>query len=85
MIMLTKLNGTQFILNSELIETIYENPDTTIHLINGPIYIVQETLEEVRQRTIDYHKGIYESLLTIGQRMPQGSPLPEEQPQESEE
>ena len=41
MITLTKLNGTQFVLNSDLIEVIQENPDTTIRLTNGITYIVE--------------------------------------------
>lgn len=32
MIILKKLNGEEFVLNSELIETIMETPDTTILL-----------------------------------------------------
>lgn len=47
MIILTKLNGIKFGLNDEYIETIYENPDTTIHLTNGVFYIVKESMQEV--------------------------------------
>ena len=47
MITLTKLNGTQFALNCDHIETIQENPDTTIRLSNGNIYIVEETMDAV--------------------------------------
>lgn len=38
MIILTKLNGQKFALNNRLIETIQENPDTTIKLSNGNVY-----------------------------------------------
>ena len=34
MIILKKLNGEEFVLNSDLIETIMETPDTTILLTN---------------------------------------------------
>lgn len=47
MIKLTKLNGVKFALNSDLIEIIDENPDTTIHLVNKNFYIVQESTDEV--------------------------------------
>ncbi len=47
MIILTKLNGIKFGLNDEYIETIHENPDTTIHLTNGVFYIVKESMQEV--------------------------------------
>lgn len=59
MIMLTKLDDVQFTLNCDLIETIYENPDTTIHLTNDHLYIVKESMEEIIQKSIDYHKQIY--------------------------
>lgn len=66
MILLTKLNGTQFILNCNLIETIYENPDTTIHLTNGPLYIVQETKEEVLRRAVEYHRETFTNIIYKG-------------------
>lgn len=58
MILLTKLNDTEFTLNCELIESIYENPDTTLHLANGNIYIVKESMEEVSRLAIEYKRKI---------------------------
>lgn len=66
MITLSKLNGVEFTLNCELIETIYENPDTTIHLSNGNLYIVRESMEEVVRRTTTYRKQIYKDILSEG-------------------
>ncbi len=63
MIELSKLNGAEFVLNCELIETIYENPDTTIHLTDGRIYIVKKTMEEVVQKSIAYKREIFRDLL----------------------
>lgn len=54
MIILTRLNGVKFALNEVLIETIHENPDTSILLSNGNIYIVAETLKEVVSKCIAY-------------------------------
>ena len=58
MITLTKLNGTQFVLNSDLIEVIQENPDTTIRLTNGSTYIVEEPMEEVVRLTLQFRRSI---------------------------
>ncbi len=58
MIMLTKLDGTTFALNSDLIETIVENPDTTIHLTIKKFYIVRETMEEIIEKVIQFRKEI---------------------------
>lgn len=67
MIKLTKLNGTEFILNCNLIETIFENPDTTIHLTNGPLYIVKESSDEIVRKAIEYHRQTYKNLISHGQ------------------
>ena len=61
MIILKDLRGDEFALNCDLIETISENPDTTMRLTNGKVFIVQESLEEVIQKTIDYHRKIFRS------------------------
>ncbi len=58
MIMLTKLDGTTFALNSDLIETIVENPDTTIHLTIKKFYIVRETMEDIIEKVIQFRKEI---------------------------
>ena len=47
MIILKRLNGVEFAINSDLIETIEENPDTTIHMTNKHFYIVQESKQEI--------------------------------------
>ncbi len=65
MIVLSKLNGAEFVLNCELIETIYANPDTTIHLTDGRIYIVQETMQQVIEKSIEYKREIYRDLLNF--------------------
>lgn len=62
MITLTKLNDVTFVLNCDLIETIQENPDTTIHLTTGKIYIVRESMEEVVKKTIAYRSEIFHNI-----------------------
>lgn len=59
MILLTKLNDVRFTLNCDLIETIQESPDTTIHLVSGTIYIVKERMDEVIRLTKQYKREIY--------------------------
>ncbi len=58
-ITLTKLNGVPFVLNCDLIETVQENPDTTIHLVNGGLHIVRESMQEVVERTTRYKQRLY--------------------------
>ncbi len=47
MIALTRLNGTRFAVNSDLIERIDASPDTVITLVDGTKYLVAEPLDEV--------------------------------------
>ncbi len=63
MITLKRLNDTEFVLNCELIETIQENPDTTIRLTDGKVYIVKQTMHEVVQATIAYKRSLFDNLL----------------------
>ena len=47
MIILTRLDGKEFLLNEELIEVVNETPDTVIVLENGHSYIVRESMNEL--------------------------------------
>lgn len=54
MIKLRRLNGDEFVLNCEMIETVEATPDTVISLANGKKYIVCETIEEVVEKVLQY-------------------------------
>ncbi|MBK7405771.1 MAG: flagellar FlbD family protein [Phycisphaerales bacterium] len=54
MVTLHRLNGKPFVLNAELIRTVEENPDTIITLVNGDHVVVQERMQDVVDRTIEY-------------------------------
>lgn len=47
MIQLTRLSGTTFLLNADLIERVDSTPDTVITLVDGKKYVVSETAAEV--------------------------------------
>ena len=64
MIVLTKLNDTPFVLNSDLIETIEETPDTTIRLTSKNYIIVKESMRDVVNKVIEYRRAI-NGLITI--------------------
>lgn len=59
MINLTKLNDQPFALNHRMIETVSENPDTTIKLSNGNTYLVKEPMNEVLYQIRKYEKDIH--------------------------
>ncbi|MHC4445592.1 MAG: flagellar FlbD family protein [Planctomycetota bacterium] len=58
MIVLTRLNGNQFVVNAELIRTIEERPDTTIELVNGEKVIVKEKMMEVVSKAVEYGRTV---------------------------
>jgi uncharacterized protein YlzI (FlbEa/FlbD family) len=58
MITLTKLNDQEFALNHRMIETVAENPDTTIKLTNGNTYLVKEPMNEVLYQIRRYEKEL---------------------------
>jgi flagellar protein FlbD len=64
MIKLSKLksNDTEFILNAELIETIEQTPDTVITLTNGKKLLVEESMDEVVRKAMDYRRAIFRNL-----------------------
>lgn len=58
MITVTRLNGQSFVVNAELIKMLEATPDTMIMLLNGDRLIVQESVEEVVKRAIEYGRSI---------------------------
>jgi len=58
MIRLTRLNGRPFVLNAEQIKSVEETPDTMILLLNGEQFVVQEGMEEVVRRAIEYGRSV---------------------------
>ena len=54
MITVTKLNGTEMVLNADLIEFIEATPDTLVSLTTGRKIMVRESIDEVVRRTTEY-------------------------------
>ncbi|MDI3281334.1 MAG: flagellar FlbD family protein [Bacillota bacterium] len=58
MIYLNRLDGRQFILNAQHIETVEATPDTVVTLTNGHKYVVRETVEQVLEAVMAYHRRL---------------------------
>jgi flagellar protein FlbD len=56
MITLTRLSGSVFALNSDLIERVDATPDTVVTLVDGKKYVVTESLEEIVD-SVRRHRG----------------------------
>lgn len=58
MIKLTRLDGSEIYINSEIIEIIEETPDTHITLSNGNRYVVLETSQTIIEKIIRHKSRI---------------------------
>ncbi|WP_138445273.1 flagellar FlbD family protein [Sinomonas susongensis] len=58
MIVVTRLNGSRFAVNPDLLERVQENPDTTLVMVGGTTYVVQESLAEVIDLVARYRATI---------------------------
>ncbi|MCS7295062.1 MAG: flagellar FlbD family protein [Chloroflexota bacterium] len=56
MVELTRIDGTRFYLNSDLIEVIEANHDTHITLTNGHRYICSEPPEVIVERIAEFRR-----------------------------
>lgn len=54
MIKLTKINGSEFFVNADLMEFMESTPDTIITLTTGKKLIVLESVEDVIDRIVQY-------------------------------
>lgn len=66
MIFVTKLNGEEFVLNCDLIETIVEKPDTTIQLTTSRYVIVKESMSDVVRKVLEYRRAVYQGQRYMG-------------------
>ncbi len=61
LIEVTKLNDKRFGINSEMIETVEETPDTVITMVTGRKYIVKESSEEIGRLCVEFKRKIFHS------------------------
>ncbi|MDR7280480.1 flagellar FlbD family protein [Catenuloplanes atrovinosus] len=58
MILVTRLNGTVFALNPDLVERADCTPDTVVTLVDGTKYIISESVPEFIDLIMDYRAGL---------------------------
>jgi len=54
MILLTRLNGQQVVVNADRIRYVEQTPDTVVCCDQGERMMVKETISEVVRRSIEY-------------------------------
>ena len=62
MIQLTRLHNIPFHVNSDLIETIEETPDTIISMTTGKKMVVEESAAVIVEKIIDFRNKCFRDL-----------------------
>jgi len=57
-ILVTRLNGSQFYVNAELVRLVEGTPDTVISMIDGVKLIVREAPDRVVERIVAYRRQV---------------------------
>lgn len=76
MILVTRLNGSRFYLNAELIKSIEATPDTVITLTDDSKFIVREKPPAVAQAVIDYRRQLMANRLMAAGDNPEWTSQP---------
>lgn len=58
MIRVTRMNGTELVVNAELVEFIESTPDTVLTLTTGKKFVLKDSVQEVIDKVIAYHRSI---------------------------
>lgn len=58
MITVTRLDHTRFAVNPDLIERVHAAPDTTLRMIDGHVYVIEESLDELTDLIVVYRARV---------------------------
>ncbi|NIA20598.1 MAG: flagellar protein FlbD [Anaerolineaceae bacterium] len=58
MIKVTRLGGKELVVNAELIRFVEATPDTILSLTSGEKLVVQEGVDEIIRRCIEYGRAL---------------------------
>jgi len=64
MIYVSRLNGSEFVLNAELVREVEATPDTIITLTTGQKVMVRESVDEVVAAVLEYRRQIQPGAFT---------------------
>ena len=74
MIYVTRLDGSQLVVNADLIETVEHTADTVITLLDGKKLVVRTLVDEVVERVIGYRQLIARGPLRMVDTPPLAGP-----------
>ncbi|MEJ5944065.1 flagellar FlbD family protein [Pseudokineococcus basanitobsidens] len=77
MIILTRLAGSRFAVNPDLLERVESTPDTVLTLLDGTKYVVAEPVEDVVARVTDYRATVIATARRLAEQQELASASPE--------
>jgi flagellar protein FlbD len=76
MIKLTRIGGSVFVLNSDLVERVDATPDSVITLVDGKTYVVADSLDEIIDAIRTYRSEIIAVSTHLADLPPLQAPVP---------
>jgi len=73
--MVTRLNGSRFAVNPDLVARLHASPDTTLVMVDGVSYVVTETVDEVIDEIVAFRARVIAMARRIEESAPTG-PVP---------
>jgi flagellar protein FlbD len=67
MVRLSRLNGSRFVVNVDLVTYLEATPDTAVTLTNGDKFLVRETVDEIIAMAVEYRRRIFQGPIVIPQ------------------
>ncbi|OMH30568.1 flagellar FlbD family protein [Tersicoccus sp. Bi-70] len=84
MIVVTRLNGTRFAVNPDLIERVHASPDTYLVMVDGTTYVVSESMDTVIDLIARYRARVVATARSLSdESIPRLSVVPDPGPRES--
>ena len=77
MIIVTRLNGSEIVVNADLIETVEATPDTIVTLVDGTRYVVEESPSELVDRIKTYRAAVLQFSRAESPDQPAAAPRPD--------
>lgn len=65
MIRVTRLDGKETVVNTDLILTVEDTPDTVLTFSNGGHMVVRESVDDVIERTVQYRRRLQIGLTVV--------------------
>lgn len=61
MITVTRLDGSELVVNADLIATIEKTPDSVLTLVTGARYVLRESVDDIVEKVVAYRQRVVQA------------------------